>query len=689
MEEQRLKNSAAHFSLPIRTAATPATFLTGATAADDAYYKDGAGAWTALAITDTFAEIGTTGVYEISLTAGEMNHDQVIIKVTATLGQDDFIRISAIPAPANLKQIDQNTTDGNNATLFLKALDIQNSAGTAVIMKSTGGNGIGLDILGNGTSQGVKVFGGSGLDAIAFEIRGQGTGNSRGLFAGGSGNGSGINGYGSGSGPGIIGNSGSSTGTPGIMAQGQGTNCPGFKALGASGGAGAVLEGEAGGAGLYIQGGASGDGIRTLGGASTGAGFYSAGNPGFKATGAASNTRGMEIVGAGPADGLRIESGSGITGNAIHAEAKSTDGVGLYTLGKGTGHGLQTVGGSSAGDGHRSEGAGGGSGVSYRGEGGGFAIEGRAGATAAYAMSLRGTGGDTSALRLVGTGTGHGLLIAPEGSGNGMNITGAAGIKIVATNNHGIDVAGSDTGHGIYAKSGAGATGNGAKFESLATNGQGLFCQGKGEAGARFDGEGVGDGIVIRAGATGAFAISATGTGGNTTALRLIGGGTGHGILVESGAGATGNAIHVEAMSTNGEGLKVVGKGTGNGLMAVKGTTGKDIDSDQTDFLDVAISSRLASASYTAPDNTGIAAIKVVTDAQASIAEPSAAVPASPASQAYMVAQLYHKVVKNKVTYNKATGVETTLLNDNATGRHKRNITQAGDVTTKAEATAV
>ena len=85
------KNSAYYLALPMVDSATPASFKTGLTVADTAYYKDGAGAWTTLAITDTFAEIGATGIYEIDLTAAELNHDQAIIKLTSAGAADSIV----------------------------------------------------------------------------------------------------------------------------------------------------------------------------------------------------------------------------------------------------------------------------------------------------------------------------------------------------------------------------------------------------------------------------------------------------------------------------------------------------------------------------------------------------------------------------------------------------------------------
>jgi hypothetical protein len=74
------KNTAYYLAFPMVDSATPANFKSGVSPVDTAYYKDGAGAWTSLSITDTASEIGSTGVYEIDLTAAELNHDQVIVK---------------------------------------------------------------------------------------------------------------------------------------------------------------------------------------------------------------------------------------------------------------------------------------------------------------------------------------------------------------------------------------------------------------------------------------------------------------------------------------------------------------------------------------------------------------------------------------------------------------------------------
>lgn len=107
------KNSAFELAIPMVDSATPETFKTGLTVADAAYYEDGAGAWTALAIVDTFAEIGTTGMYQISLSAAEMNHDWVIIKCTATGAADTFV---------TLRMFARDTDDASTVAAIYAAL---------------------------------------------------------------------------------------------------------------------------------------------------------------------------------------------------------------------------------------------------------------------------------------------------------------------------------------------------------------------------------------------------------------------------------------------------------------------------------------------------------------------------------------------------------------------------------------
>ena len=68
--------------------------------------------------------------------------------------------------------------------------------------------------------------------------------------------------------------------------------------------------------------------------------------------------------------------------------------------------------------------------------------------------------------------------------------------------------------------------------------------------------------------------ISVTRSSSNAAAIFAQGSGTGYGLDVRSGNGATGDAVHFEATSTNGHGMHIVGSGTGNGIIMGGSDTG-------------------------------------------------------------------------------------------------------------------
>ncbi|MEE9293508.1 MAG: hypothetical protein V3W34_00885 [Phycisphaerae bacterium] len=137
------KNTLFYLVLPMVDSTTPASFKTGLTVTDTAYYKDGAGAWTALAITDTFSEIGTTGMYEIDLTGAELNHDRVLIKMTAAGAADSFVDFRM-----NVHTID-DVLDGNDRVDVGKWLSTAVTAGLggrpAVDAQAISGSAIAAD----------------------------------------------------------------------------------------------------------------------------------------------------------------------------------------------------------------------------------------------------------------------------------------------------------------------------------------------------------------------------------------------------------------------------------------------------------------------------------------------------------------------------------------------------------------
>lgn len=64
------------------------------------------------------------------------------------------------PVDANIIQINGNATNGYNANLKLKSLDIENDSGSAFKAHSTGNNGSGMDLLGEGSGNGLLMKGG-------------------------------------------------------------------------------------------------------------------------------------------------------------------------------------------------------------------------------------------------------------------------------------------------------------------------------------------------------------------------------------------------------------------------------------------------------------------------------------------------------------------------------------------------
>jgi len=93
MELHLKKNAAAEIMFAMVDSTTPASLKSLVSPVDTPYYRDGAGAWTLLAITDTATEIGTTGMYTIEMTAAEVNHDLIMIKMAVAGAADTVIII--------------------------------------------------------------------------------------------------------------------------------------------------------------------------------------------------------------------------------------------------------------------------------------------------------------------------------------------------------------------------------------------------------------------------------------------------------------------------------------------------------------------------------------------------------------------------------------------------------------------
>ncbi|MCJ7482652.1 MAG: hypothetical protein MUO31_06775 [Thermodesulfovibrionales bacterium] len=342
---------------------------------------------------DTIAAVTTVTTVTNGLTTGNVN-------------------VAAGVIESNVIQIDGSATNGNNATLNLLSLNIQNNLGDAVVIAATGANGDGVSVLGNGTGHGIKSTGGA-TSGNGISLAG-GAPNGQGLYSQGVGTGS------------------------GIRADG-GTD--GFYGAGASNGHGMLLAGNGTGDGLSITGGATGHGIHSSGGATSGNGITAE---------AATEGDGIYALAKGTDEHGIYAVGGNTTGDGIKAVA-ATEGMGIHASAIGTAkHGIYSIGGSVSGDGIYATAGTDGDGIS---------------ATAT---------GNNSGMLLTGAGTGDGLSAVAGATGHGIecSATSGDGIKSTgATNGHGMELIGAGTGEGILlngANTGKGGAVNVAVYTTVA-----------------------------------------------------------------------------------------------------------------------------------------------------------------------------------------------------------------------------
>jgi len=174
---------------------------------------------------------------------------------------DTFIAATQI-IDVNVTQIDGQATNGNNATLNLKKLNIVNDAGDAVVVTSSGNNGNGMIVTGNGSGNGILATGGNSITTAGIKAVGA-SGNADGVFAVGTGAGHGMRCDGGTSGAGVY---AISTGTaPGVYAVGGlsgGSTAAGIWASASSNASGIRVTGNGTGDGLNLTAGASGYDMR-------------------------------------------------------------------------------------------------------------------------------------------------------------------------------------------------------------------------------------------------------------------------------------------------------------------------------------------------------------------------------------------------------------------------------------------
>jgi hypothetical protein len=298
---------------------------------------------------------------------------------------------------ADMRAINGDLTNGNNATLSLKQIDISNSDAAPAINVSSSGRGISVSSADEGVYVGSSSNHGIFVSAFGTAMLLVGTGSNKGLHV-------------------IGGNTGHAVQIQGGSTSGNGidistTDGDGIRAEGANDGAGLSLTGGAfGGHGIRAEGGSTsgngidisttdGDGIRAEGGSTSGNGMHvsAAGSGhGFVARSSAGSGAVIETDSGGSDRGLHIISNSP-SGPAF--EVQNFDDGGAVYLRTAGGNGVSIEGGVTGGKGVEIETADG------------------------VALDISAGGSGNSGIRSNGTGSGSGMELVGGGSGRDLHAT--------------------------------------------------------------------------------------------------------------------------------------------------------------------------------------------------------------------------------------------------------------------------
>ncbi|MEZ6041345.1 MAG: hypothetical protein R3C20_12630 [Planctomycetaceae bacterium] len=152
-----------YVSFPMVSSASPEWFASGLEVTLEAWSKTGSGAWVVVASPGTPAEIGTSGVYEITIAGSKTNVDQLLLKVTADGAADSAM---IFQNAAQLSRIESQTTKLSGAPVTVNG---NVKPGGQIILKHGDDH---LDSQGNALSVGVSDVGGSLftlMDAVGVE----------------------------------------------------------------------------------------------------------------------------------------------------------------------------------------------------------------------------------------------------------------------------------------------------------------------------------------------------------------------------------------------------------------------------------------------------------------------------------------------------------------------------------------
>lgn len=243
-----VKNAEYIFYVSLRDRANTKIFKSNPTlASGDAKVSKDGGALANLTTLPAVTPAGSKSV-KITLSAAEMNADNVTVILSDASGDEWCDLTVNIQTIKNGHQFDNLLGSDATTELAAKKLTIINSAGDALYLEASGGNGHGLNAAGNGSGSGIRAQGGA-------------TGH--GVAALGGTNGNGIE-------------ASASTGTgQGINASGGATGGDGFRSSGGTGGHGIYGIGNATGHGIYGSGGTtSGSGLRAEASSGSGHGLH-------------------------------------------------------------------------------------------------------------------------------------------------------------------------------------------------------------------------------------------------------------------------------------------------------------------------------------------------------------------------------------------------------------------------------
>ncbi len=284
----------------------------------------------------TVSELGN-GQYRYLFTQAETNANAVMFVAKGTgavaVALTVYTEDASVVRAANVTQIDGQATNGNNATLNLKQLNVVNSAGSAVIASSTGGNGTGLAVSGHGTGSAMSLSGGTNALLIS--------GATRSVYINHSGTGPGV--MVTNTTPGVnaieIAHIPSSSGSGSAFRVVNGANATGTTiSLAHAGTAGTTVQvaGGGSGAGMTLTGGTTGVGLLVSGGSTSGNAvtITSAVNGIGVAIMAGAANAGVQISGGATGPAVKLV-GGGTSGTGLSISTTNGDGVSIASAGTG------------------------------------------------------------------------------------------------------------------------------------------------------------------------------------------------------------------------------------------------------------------------------------------------------------------------------------------------------------------